>query len=161
MRRNTSDDFWRLVDKSGGPESCWPWTGRTVTKRDGRRGVFDHDGTWDYAHRYAFFLTFDRWPEPQANHHCDNPPCCNTGPGHVYEGTQAENVRDRDNRQRRDVQGARHPNALLTDEAIRAIRAEPRTHGYRQRLAARYDVKPDTISKIVAGINWSHIEVAP
>lgn len=30
----------------------------------------------------------------QANHGCDNPPCCNPSPGHLYEGTPAQNHAD-------------------------------------------------------------------
>lgn len=114
-------------------------------------GMYDHDGTWDYAHRYAWMLTYGQ-PKGFVCHHCDYPPCCN--PSHLYDGDQAQNVRDRDARGRRNVRGERSPRAKLTQAEVDAIRLEPRTKGYRIRLAARYGVKPSTISAIVGGANW-------
>lgn len=54
-----------------------------------RRGIRN---SYIYAHRYAWFLEYGKWPEPQALHHCDNPPCCDIT--HLYEGTQQNNIED-------------------------------------------------------------------
>jgi hypothetical protein len=156
-RRNTDADFWKHVDKSGGPDACHPWTGRCKPPTGGMsegHGCYDHDGTWDYAHRYAYKLSKGE-PVNDILHTCDFPPCCNVR--HLYDGTDLNNARDRERRHRRNVKGERHPAAKLTDAQALAIRAEPRTYGYRQRLALLYGVKPSTISAIVGGVNFTHL----
>lgn len=53
------------------------------------------------AHRVAYELTHGPIPvglNSQILHHCDNPPCCE--PSHLYLGTCADNMRDRDMRGR-------------------------------------------------------------
>jgi hypothetical protein len=69
---------------------CWPWT--LYCEPEWGYGVAGWQGGLQKAHRLAFFLTEGHWPEPQCNHHCDNPPCCN--PEHLYEGTQTQNNED-------------------------------------------------------------------
>jgi hypothetical protein len=89
---NTIEIFWSLVDKSGGPDACWPWQG-TRTKRG--YGVFRYQGRQWRAHVLA--LTFVCGPLPKGEkglHKCDNPPCCNVRPTHVYAGTNARNSLD-------------------------------------------------------------------
>lgn len=86
------DYFWPHVDRSGGPDACWPWT----------RGRFDNGyGQVPMpagysplrAHRVALVLTCG---EPDGHklacHHCDNRICCN--PAHLYWGTQKQNLGD-------------------------------------------------------------------
>lgn len=126
-----------------------------MVKRDGPRAVYDHDNTWDYASRYAFFLTFERWPV-QANHHCDNPLCCNTGPGHVYEGTQQQNIADRDARSRRKApRGEASAKSKLTQTQVDEIRRRyTGKHGQQTDLAHESSVSVSTINKIVRGVNW-------
>ena len=50
------------------------------------------------AHRIAFILHYRVYPKNHILHTCDNPPCCN--PYHLRDGTHADNMRDRDIRQR-------------------------------------------------------------
>jgi hypothetical protein len=146
MRKNTDLDFWKRVDTSGGIAACWPWTGRC---QPSGHGVYDHDGTWDYAHRYAYRLEFDAI-ELFVLHRCDNPPCCNFR--HLYEGTQAQNVKDRDDRGRRDVRGERHPRAKLTDAQTVEIRKLYSTGRFTQaELGTQYGVHLSTISNVVRG----------
>ena len=80
-----SQNFWKQVDRSGGPDTCWPWTGRT--DRDGY-GVFGKKGS---AHRTACELAHGApFPRAEAAHSCDNPPCCNGA--HLSWKTHAQNV---------------------------------------------------------------------
>ena len=82
-------EFWDNVDV-GSDDECWPFN-----------GVLDQDGYGRWygkaAHRIAFSLEHGE-PDNLVLHHCDNPPCCN--PRHLYDGTQQENVRDREVRGR-------------------------------------------------------------
>jgi hypothetical protein len=122
----------------------------------GHGAVYDHDGTWDYAHRYAYKLMVGE-PKGDVCHHCDNPPCCNWQ-RHLYDGNDLTNAQDRETRGRRNVQGERHRSARLTETDVRAIRVEPRTHGYGLRLARRYDISPATISAVISGRLWPHVD---
>jgi hypothetical protein len=66
--------FWSKVDRSGGPDSCWMWAGRCHPygsfQWGGRRGTFQR------AHRVAFFLTYEVWPV-HTHHRCQNKWCAN------------------------------------------------------------------------------------
>ena len=88
--------FLAKVDRSGGEEGCWLWTGYRNNEGYGRCTV---RGRKYLAHRRAYELL--RGPVPVGlvvRHTCDNPPCCN--PAHLRVGTHAENSADRSNRKR-------------------------------------------------------------
>lgn len=84
--------FWPKVDVQGLDE-CWPWLGGV---NDGYGLAYIGDNKHKAAHRLAFELwwsvTLPSWLH--VLHTCDNPPCCN--PAHLWLGTNADNVRDRD-----------------------------------------------------------------
>ncbi len=83
--------FWANVDRSGGPDACWPWlAGRTSNGY----GAFAPRADLNIgAHRVAFKLHYGRDPDPLALHRCDNPPCCNGA--HLFDGTHKDNAQDR------------------------------------------------------------------
>lgn len=90
LERDTKAMF--LANLNRMPNGCLEW--QLSTNQDGygivrRRGI---RLSFLFAHRYAWFLEYGRWPEPEALHHCDNPPCCDVD--HLYEGTQQDNVDD-------------------------------------------------------------------
>ena len=60
--------FWAHVDKSAGPDACWPWTGG---KTKAGYGNCRHSAGSRLAHRVAFFLTYGYMPE-SADHECHN-----------------------------------------------------------------------------------------
>lgn len=118
-------------------------------------GVVAYLGKASRTHKVAFHLTHKRWAIPSTLHHCDNKKCFN--PRHLYEGTPADNARDRMLRGQQ-VRGERQPTSVLTTEQVLCIRAEykRRENGCPQ-LAAKYGVCPATIHSIVSRRNWRHI----
>jgi hypothetical protein len=85
----------RLVLRDSG---CLEWTGFTTV--DGY-GHIAFNKTMIETHRLAWTLVNGAIPPGvKVLHHCDNPPCCQTAPtegfpdGHLFPGTQADNVAD-------------------------------------------------------------------
>ena len=88
--------FWAKVDKSGGPDACWPWIGGCSSNGYGQFHVgLKGDGTrlLIQAHRVAYELAHGPLgPGECSLHRCDNPPCCNER--HLFKGTKTDNMRD-------------------------------------------------------------------
>lgn len=147
--------FWQKVDKSAGPDKCWPWTGAITS------WGYDHFNSKRHgeymAHRLAWELANGRKPPAgfqngTVMHTCDNPPCCN--PAHLKLGTHTDNMRD----MRLKV---RDPRMALTPEKVREIRAELAANdekGVQVKLAAKYGVSPGTISGVYTGKNYRYVK---
>lgn len=88
----SADEFWALVDRSGGPASCWEWQGsRHLTYCAVPYGQVSWPGHEKSAHRMAWELTFGPVPGGRhVLHWCDNPPCVN--PDHLWLGTARMNA---------------------------------------------------------------------
>lgn len=70
-----AERLWKRVDRSAGPDACWPWTGSVNPKGYGDLGPGPGERT---AHRIAYASTFGAIPPGLCVlHRCDNPPCCN------------------------------------------------------------------------------------
>lgn len=87
---------------------CLEWTAHRNPDGYGRFGV--GAGRVALAHRVAWTLAHGEIPEGVCVlHHCDNPPCVEAGPGHLFLGSQADNVADRDAKGRhKSASGERH-----------------------------------------------------
>lgn len=147
-KRQTPDNFWSRVDKSG---DCWIWTG---AKNRRGYGVTSVDHRQVRAHRLAWEYTHGSIPGRQyVCHTCDNPPCCN--PAHLFLGTHEDNMRDRSMKKRVPT-GERGGLAKLTWEQVRQIR---RIHSEPHRpkiteTAARFNVSPGAIAHVLKGLTW-------
>ena len=98
MEQHISDkDLIRFMSKvkSFAPGECWEWNGY---KKDTGYGQFGYQGKVWRAHRFAYMLVTGRKPGEAICHSCDNPSCVN--PDHLWEGTQIENMLDRDKKGR-------------------------------------------------------------
>lgn len=144
--------FWSKVDKSAGPEGCWPW--KAGKFKDGY-GLFNLAGKKVKAHRMAFEL--GKGPIPvgmDVLHDCDNHPCCN--PDHLRAGTQLDNARDAVTRGRM-AKGERNGWAKLTEVQVREIRELFAAGNTQTALGQRMGVTQPNISYIVHGKIWRHI----
>ena len=116
--RPLADRLWEKVDRSGGPDACWPWTG-SRTKQGYGQISFGHNERL-YTHRVAYELTHGiLLPGFWVLHHCDNQPCCNPHKC-LFPGTQLDNIHDATEK-RRIAFGINHWNAKLTDIDVQEI----------------------------------------
>ena len=135
-------------------DGCWLWRGGK--DKDGYglfNGVVDGE-LHRRAHRYSYARY--RGPIPSllhVCHTCDVRACVN--PDHLFLGTIAENMDDKMAKGRhRTPDGENHYRALLTEEQVKAILDDPRTHS---RIAADYNVSRNTISSIKSRRSWHYL----
>ncbi len=136
--------FWKYVDRSGGPDACWPWTGSKHPKGYGQLMTFiDGKKILLRSHRIAYELRNAHDPgNLQVCHRCDNPSCCN--PEHLFLGTGKENQDD-------CSQKGRRANAV-SRETINAILAEYAAGNQTQRcIAKNHGVHYSYVSYVVHG----------
>ena len=140
--------FWKYaepVTESG----CWIWMGGL---HSGGYGSFklgpDETGyrAQVMAHRYSYLQFVGPIPEGHCVcHKCDVMTCVN--PAHLFVGTQAENIKDAQ-RKDRNPKGERHGMAKLSDADVEKIRVDTRK---LTEVAGDYGVCISTISHIRTG----------
>jgi hypothetical protein len=79
---------------------CWDWTASFARGGYGQFFTSVKDGRgWYRAHRFSYIAHKGDIPDGAVvMHSCDNPRCVN--PDHLMVGTQADNMRDRDAKNR-------------------------------------------------------------
>lgn len=84
------DRFWLKVDL-GDWDACWPWK---ASRHPDGYGQFVLAGRPVGAHRVAYGIVQDRWPEGiRISHHCGNLSCVN--PAHLSPATATRQRRSR------------------------------------------------------------------
>lgn len=175
VRQSVEDRFWNFVDKSGGEDACWLWTGEVNSGGYGR--ITDY---WQkiLAHRYSWSLVNGEIPEGKSIcHTCDVRACVN--PRHLWLGSHRDNMQDALAKGRHGglvtgkpgKKGEENVRAILTDEQVRAIRAayihRPPDHVGRwsrkgrptvTSLAEEYGVSRSLIGAILKRKVWTHLE---
>jgi hypothetical protein len=151
--------FWGKVDRSSGPDACWPWLAAVDPAgygalKVGRKKV--------NAHRFSLQLKLGRpiGTGLLACHTCHNRLCVN--PAHLYEGTSSQNFADmlstgQPNPTRFQPARPGHPapKSGLTEEQALAIYRRANAGEDAQILALEFGVKPDAIHKIKRGDRWA------
>lgn len=140
--------FWNKVDKS---DDCWEWTG----KPDGRGyGRIKINGQSKLAHRISWELHNGAIPHHDSYHgicvlhKCDNPKCVN--PGHLFLGTNADNVHDRV-KKNRGAFGSSAGNSKLSEDDVAWIR---QLGGPNRKIASCFGINETTVSRIKRVITW-------
>ena len=160
-----ADRFWSKVDRSGGPDACWPWTGARYSNGYGAFRIGGRKATGGYqttAQRVALALHRGIPVEQilQGCHHCDNPPCCN--PSHLFDHTQGGNLADASAKGRlvgnRGVfAGERNRNAKLTEDQVREIRRRAEAGERHASIAADFGIAVSLVSLIKTRAAWRHV----
>jgi hypothetical protein len=147
-----------MIDRSAGPDACWPWMGRTNGDGYGALTIHEPDGKirTPRIHRLVLEQALGRTLEPHelARHICPvagNPRCCN--PAHLAVGDFMDNRIDEVRRGRRmwGAPGEHNAGAKLTAADVAAIRSS--TESVRV-LVDRYGVSNANIRRIKARRLW-------
>lgn len=147
--------FWRKVNK-GGLCDCWEWqgsksTGNAKCMYGAISLVVDGKPKKMYAHRLSWEI--ENGPIPEGRmvlHDCDNTACVN--PSHLYIGTAADNMRDRDIRGRGNNRGA------LSRNQVKQIRDMNKSQGKKAReLSDFFGVSYGVIQNVISGRTYKHI----
>ena len=155
-RKSIPERFWSKVNR-GSADECWNWTASII--RSGY-GMFKFGGRENrLAHRVAYELTYGEIPAGDhfgttcVCHRCDNRRCCN--PSHLWLGTNADNVRDRDAKGRhKPLKGSRVKSAKLTEEQVARIRQDRRP---LKEIAAEYGIAYCHLCDIRSRKWWKHV----
>lgn len=132
---------------------CWLWTAaidkRGYGKFNARRG---DDVGIAFAHRVSWELHNGPIPEGMhVCHRCDTPSCVN--PGHLFLGTQADNMLDMTMKGRRATGEAAGPARITRELALEVLMAE----GTHQSIADRLGLVRQHVGKIKSGIIWKEL----
>lgn len=144
--------FWKKVDKT---DTCWNWTAYTHKGR----GMFRMHKRMLYAPRVSWFLAHGVWPSAYILHTCDNPSCVN--PDHLFEGTQADNMRDMVAKARQAMHRGEKNGRCKTDlETVNKIKSLLQ-EGLRPCTIRDLGFNYSLVRKIKSGQNWKHTEDLP
>lgn len=156
-KRVPLDVRFRNFVMAGAPEQCWPWKGKPNSSGYGSIRMPGRVGKMILAHRLAYEFYYQQ-PVPRnlcVLHSCDNPICVN--PHHLFLGTNADNVADRENKGRgnsRGFPGERCGHAKLKNADVINIRRDSRSH---YKIAIDYGVARSTVTNIKLRRTWRHL----
>ena len=135
------------IDRSGGPDGCWPWRGQLTPFGYGRMAVH---GRLLMAHRLAYEIAHGPVPSGVwVLHRCGNPGCCN--PRHLELGPPGDpllGVR---------IRGEAHPRTTLSEGTVREIRQRHAAGESAASIARAFGVSRTGISDIVNRRRWIHV----
>lgn len=149
MGMTPEERFWRHVDRSGGPDACWPWMGLLDRHGYGRCSVRLPNKTRRqqfFAHRYAIMLDGRALPPGKlAIHLCDNPRC--TNPKHLSIGTHWDNNLDA-------ALKGRSPKKWLDLAKVEKAKELRRAGAKCTEIAKKFGVDDSTVSRMTRGLTY-------
>lgn len=149
--------FWNNVDV-GEQSQCWEWQGYCNSRGYGKvQFRVDGEKAGERAHRVALALHMQTSlpTDVVVRHQCNNPSCVN--PDHLLPGTQAQNIRDRE-QSGNTAKGQSNGRAKLSAQEIEKIRLE-----YSQHVAEKAEelgVSEKLIRLVHQGDVWEHLQTA-
>jgi hypothetical protein len=148
--KTTEKRFWEKVDKSGGPDGCWLWTGG----RSREYGVFGYQGRTIRAHRFSWMLENGREIPPgmDVHHDCGNARCVN--PRHLTPMAHAQNMAQ--SALRGAWSGERNGRSKLTERKVRIFRLLRSVYVPVKEIARRSRTPVRTVYNALNG-GWTHI----
>lgn len=141
---NLEARFWPKVQRTDG---CWLWTAALFP--NGYGCIADKPGPAKGTHRVAWELTNGPIPAGMfVLHRCDNRRCVR--PDHLFLGTQRDNMRDRNQKQRGALPtGSAHHWAKYGDETVAQIRALAATGMTFAAISREVGVSRPHVSRLV------------
>jgi len=117
----------------------------------------NYDGKRRKAHQAAFEFYNGRPPREglEVCHRCDNTRCIEET--HVFEGTHAFNMADRDAKGRNGTLGEASPLAKLTAESVLLIYEQTQNGSDFYDIASRFNVSVVTVTRIAERKTWKHL----
>ena len=155
-RRFSASDVERFLLKVKVQPGCWEWQG---AKNHLGYAIFSN--AWHHsAHRVAYEMFVGAIPDGKCVlHTCDNRCCVN--PGHLWIGTQADNIADMDKKGRRvngDRKGEKNAQSKLTVEDVREIRRRASKGETHRSLAQEFGLaQSSVVSNVVNRKRWKHV----
>ena len=172
--------FWAKLGERLG-DGCREWAAGV---NDAGYGVVHPDGAYGNpirVHRLMWELTYGPIPPetPHVLHHCDNRRCCyltdlpeaervadhpsglwtnrDGRAGHLWLGTNADNVADMVAKGRSEKVGEANSQAKVTAAIVLDIRARVATGERQADLATEYGLSRASICQIVKRVSWTHL----
>lgn len=140
------------------PNGCHIWTG--AIQRHGY-GAFRVGPQKIDAHVVAWRTANSGKPVPVGQlvrHKCNNRQCVN--PDHLHLGTHSDNMKDAVKNGGNEIRprGEEHPNAVLSEPLVRAIRWMSESHNIGPAEIGRMiGVDRSTVAKVIRGNSWVHV----
>lgn len=145
---------WNRARSNTNAGGCWLWP---FGKDADGYGQTVHLGRNVRAHRVSWLRHRGDTGGLQVLHKCDVPSCVN--PDHLFLGTQADNMRDRDAKGR-TAMGERGGGSKLTVSGVLEIRREIASGADQRGLARRHGIHYTTIRRIATGRTWRDAQAA-
>lgn len=145
--------FWDHVVAGHG--NCWIWTGnyRKNARPGADHGYMSWNGRFIYAHRLSWEIHNGPIPENLfVLHTCDVPRC--VYPGHLYLGTQRDNVADRERRGRGTTPPSRRK---LNSDQVREILSRLSAGENHCQIARDLPVSRSTVWNIAHGRSYREV----
>jgi len=153
-RKPIAERFWPKVQIES-KDQCWPWKGALKGKGYGAIGAGGDKGRPLNAHRVSWEIHFGKIPSNlHVLHKCDVACCVN--PGHLFLGTNRDNVNDMVKKGRQTI-GERNPMAKLTAEEVKEIRDLASVGWTHQFIADNYGATRPNVTMIIGHKTWKSV----
>lgn len=141
------------IDSSGGDDACWPWRGGKHSS--GYAHINDGRKLLRVTRLMHEWFTGPISSAELACHSCDNPECCN--PKHIWAGTPANNMHDRDAKMR-GPRGSKNGSAKLNEASAASMREMLRSGATLRPPAKAHGVARSTAFRVAHGTHWKHVQ---